>query len=658
MGKTCIPQNDLDCVVNTKWKNAQHISNEQPIKNNFSIVQNKIDEELYNFIMELENESNLDHVGTQLVKFKQSFYANHHGSHPSIDFLLKLIVEIDSIENLSHIIKLMCAIRIDTFFTMGINIHHIEPKVYTLGIGELPLTLESKENYLDDEYSEEIDTFREMLVKVHKFIQHKWNFTFSSCSSFVNDIIVIETLFSEIILNMEESQDPLVTSNSMGFNQFLSTCDYKGFWKEVLTAITTNLDGANTANLFIAYPNVHYFPFFKKFLKVVNTDKSRLSMVKNYLCWCVIKHYGYYTPMVEYLQDIAPKSISEDKIFIDTVTEMFGNYLEDFYEANHKDDNKNIEIKQMFDSMKNLCTDTLKKGSMFESSTTKSALKKLESLDIVVGRQTVDLINTKDSIFPILGNNLIDNVMMIDVHYFKNQMKIIGESVNKYCLNLNNDVNSFTVNAYYDPLLNIIYIPTAITDDLFHSSSSDISLKYGSLGSILAHELMHCFDNSGAKYDYNGLLNDWWTPRDLKKFNADVKKVEDHYGEYYVDGRQLDSVTTVGENMADLTGIKIAFRTYLRVKNQNPIRSEDKIDESIRDKLFFFAWAKIFRSVTTEEYANYLLKTDVHSPFFVRINAPFSHLDEYYEIFGVKEEHDNYLAPEKRCRFLDLRLKN
>jgi putative endopeptidase len=354
-----------------------------------------------------------------------------------------------------------------------------------------------------------------------------------------------------------------------------------------------------------------------------------------------------------------------------TFYNTFGYYLQNTYENNHSILNKKYELLDIFNNIKSYCIDTFRQTNMFSKSTKDEALKKLNKLDIIIGKQDYQLDLSQ---LPTLNDNFYLNLMEIMSYYNKISCSLIGEKINRKWLSINNDVFSFMVNAYYDPHNNIIYIPTGIMNDLFYRSSIDYNstkyinqltdnnktnnehiknnmiYNYGGLGSIIGHEIMHSFDNNGAKFNSDGFLYNWWSSKDYLTYNNEIDKVIKHYNSLKVNGISINGEASIGENIADITGLKLSLRSYIRKYIGTNI-----FDTDTKNKLkqFFARWAEVFRSVMKQDYLDYIIKVDVHAPSIVRINAPLSHIKEYYTIFDVKPEHQNYLDPEKRCTFMD-----
>lgn len=650
MGRTsafsCIPQNDLDCYYNSEWKNKQNLTARQTVINNFYIIQEGIDKELEKFITNIAYNSNP--ISQKLYLFRESYY--HRTDTPSlISNLIKSISKITNLSELATNISIIDSIGIDHLFTINVVCHHRTPDIYTILIGEISLTFDSKEFYNDVGQSSVIGLFETVLADIYQFISEKWTYDLSDKKTFIQNIITCELLFSKLVFDLEDSQNPELICNSNTYQEFLKLYDVNEFWKTILDKHFDN-------HQYISYHNPGYLNFLKNFLS--GLDIATMNMVKDYLIFCVVKKYGLYTSISKSLAKLSLTYLNTDKIFIGTFINTFGHYLEMLYEAKYADENKSEQIRDIFGSLKLYCINFFNNTSMFSESTRTEALKKLHKLDIIIGKQECPMDLTK---LPRLNEDFYHNLVLLDSFYFKKSMDFINKPINRALISPNHDMYSFIVNAYYDPHTNIIYIPSSITHDIFYKKDADPIYNYGGLGSIIAHEMMHCFDNHGSQYDHLGHVRNWWTKEDHQKFNKEIEKINKHYASLAMDNVKINALASTGENMADIAGLKLSLRTFINKYSTNNY-SKSNFDgrfyfsqqEKIYLQLFFARWAQIFRAVFKQKFLSHITKIDVHSPSSIRINAPFSHLNEYYEIFDVKPEHFNYLKNQDRTTFMDI----
>lgn len=206
-----------------------------------------------------------------------------------------------------------------------------------------------------------------------------------------------------------------------------------------------------------------------------------------------------------------------------------------------------------------------------------------------------------------------------------------------------------TVNAYYNPSYNEIVFPAAILQPPFYNYQADEAVNYGGIGAVIGHEISHGFDDSGARYNAEGNLVDWWTPQDLEQFTKLGSELADQYSALEpLPGIHVDGKFTLGENIGDLGGINAAYdglQLYLKAHG-NP----GLIDGFTPEQRFFISWATVWRTKSRDEAIKNQVKTDPHSPGMYRAYVPIQNVDAFYEAFKIKDGDKMFVSPEKRVK--------
>lgn len=639
----CTPQNDMDCYYNKQWKKYNKLSDDKLAINNFTIVQDRIDEDLYHFI--IDSDFDMDPTLNNMIRFRNSYY-NKKDTSEILILLISLISNIRNKKELAYVIKILTSLKIDTLFTTGVVPNFKDPDVYTLALGEIPLTFDSKETY-ENKNSKLINKFIQLLQGLYNFVADKWFYKISDAENFIRNVITFEILFSKSNLSMEELVDPLITHNSDDFKTFIKKFDSNDFWKTIFGKYNKSHNGLD---IYVYYNNVKALTFIKLFIEKLTMNE--LLMTKDYLVYCVLKKYGIYTSANVYFDNFSNYESDDKKIFMDMFYQTYGYYLQKVYDSTNLNPKKIKQITEMFDNMKSCCYKIIEKSDIFGPETKKEAILKLQTLGIVCGQQDyfVDMSKLK-----ISGKNFYDDFTKINLYQFNIMMSFIGKRTNRNYLSLDNDIFSFIVNAYYDPPTNKIFIPTSMTNDLFFKLDvSDPIYNYGSLGSIIGHEIMHCFDNYGSLFDHRGHLNNWWTEKDYDKYQKEIYKVKNHYSTLELYGLAINPDVSLAENIADIAGLKLSLRTYMQIYIPNVDPKNMSADEKKHLEKFFGRWVNTLRTNSSEDVIKYEIKYDVHPPSIIRVNAPFSHINEYYDVYNVVPEDFNYLEPSKRTKFMDL----
>lgn len=203
-----------------------------------------------------------------------------------------------------------------------------------------------------------------------------------------------------------------------------------------------------------------------------------------------------------------------------------------------------------------------------------------------------------------------------------------------------------TVNAYYDPTTNEITFPAAILQPPFYDPKADDAANYGTMGSIIGHELTHGFDDMGSQFDADGNMKMWWTPGDYDNFKARTKLIIDQFNNYVaIDTLRVNGEMTQGENIADLGGLTMAYYAY---KKSLGGKKSPVIGGLTGEQRFFIAWAQGWKSKTRDEELKRLLTVDYHAPAYFRAFAAISNMKEFYEAFDVKPGDKMYRPEDKR----------
>ncbi len=205
-----------------------------------------------------------------------------------------------------------------------------------------------------------------------------------------------------------------------------------------------------------------------------------------------------------------------------------------------------------------------------------------------------------------------------------------------------------TVNAYYNPSNNEIVFPAGILQPPFFNAQADDAVNYGGIGAVIGHELTHGFDDEGRNFDAKGNLSSWWTSEDSAKFVQKAKMIVDQFNSYKVlDTVPVNGELTLGENIADLGGITIAYEAFKRTEEG---KSNETIDGLTPDQRFFFGFATIWAGAVRPERQLQLITIDPHSPGLYRVNGPLSNLPQFYQAFGIKEGDPMYRKDNERAK--------
>ncbi len=205
-----------------------------------------------------------------------------------------------------------------------------------------------------------------------------------------------------------------------------------------------------------------------------------------------------------------------------------------------------------------------------------------------------------------------------------------------------------TVNAYYNPTFNEIVFPAAVLQPPLYNTRADDAVNYGAIGAVIGHEISHGFDDEGSQFDGDGALANWWTDADRQAFEAIGARLVAQYGAYEpIPGKQVNGKLTLGENIADLSGLQIAYKAWQRSLGGKPA---PVIDGLTGPQRFFIGWSQAWREKMREPRRLQQLTADPHSPAEFRANGAAVNHDGFHEAFKTQPGDKMFKRTEERIR--------
>ncbi|MEJ5993601.1 M13 family metallopeptidase [Pedobacter sp. Du54] len=243
----------------------------------------------------------------------------------------------------------------------------------------------------------------------------------------------------------------------------------------------------------------------------------------------------------------------------------------------------------------------------------------------------------------IVKGDYLNNNRSARVHTYNETIAKIGKAVDK----TEWAMSPPTVNAYYNPTFNEIVFPAGILQFPFFDANADDAINYGAIGAVIGHEMTHGFDDQGRQYDAQGNMKDWWTKADADKFKMKADKVVALYNGFtLLDNQHVNGKLTLGENLADIGGLAIAYDAFKLTEQGKEAKKE--IDGLTPDQRFFLSFAQVWRIKDRDENMRVRLQTDPHSPEMFRVNGAVYNLEAFYRAFDIKPTGKMYRSPENR----------
>lgn len=243
----------------------------------------------------------------------------------------------------------------------------------------------------------------------------------------------------------------------------------------------------------------------------------------------------------------------------------------------------------------------------------------------------------------ITKSDYLGNARNARTHGYNEMIGKIGKTVDKTEWGMTPP----TVNAYYNPTFNEIVFPAGILQFPFFDANADDAINYGAIGAVIGHEMTHGFDDQGRQYDAAGNMKDWWTKADAAQFKTKADKVAAMYSGFtLLDNQHVNGNLTLGENLADIGGLAIAYDAF-KLTEQGK-EATKKIDGFTPDQRFFLGFAQVWRIKDRDENMRVRIKTDPHSPEMFRVNGPVYSMEAFYKAFNIPATAKMYIAPANR----------
>ena len=475
-----------------------------------------------------------------------------------------------------------------------------------------------------------------------KFLGHAQNLFVLSGESVevatkkANAILNLETKIATYNLAPEELRDPQKNYNKLSIAQ-LQKLSPAVDWKLLLTKMELVTDSVN-----VAQPN--YYIGLSKLLASESIDDWKSKVAFDYLN----NHATYLSKpfrdaAFQFGRLFSGAEVQEArwKIMInqtdESLGELFGKvYVDRYFNA---DSRKRMDV--LVNNLQDAFRNRIQKLSWMSDATKKQAVEKLNTIIKKIGYP--DKWKNYDDVH-ISRTRYFDNLTSVWMHSYRQMVSKLNKPVDKTEWGMTPP----TINAYYNPSFNEIVFPAGILQFPFFHPEADDAINYGAIGMVIGHEMTHGFDDQGKQYDAEGNLKNWWTEEDAQKFSTAAAKLVDQYNKFTVlDSLHLNGALTLGENIADLGGLSIAYDAFKRTEQG---KSNVLMDGFTPDQRFFLGFAQVWRMVSKPEMERVHVRTDPHSPPCYRVNGPLSHFAPFYSAFNVKKGNAMYLEPNERVK--------
>ena len=640
MDTTVRPQDDFYNYVNGTWAKTAKIPADKPTWGSFHILREKTDE---NCLLILDNLLKENFAkGTEGQKIKdlyESFIDWKKRDAEGLKPIEGLLTKIDNIKTLADLQKYLEEVTPEgenPICAWGVYADMKDSNMNTVYLGNFSIGM-GRDYYQKDnkENTEALQKYQDYVMAIFKVLKD------DKAAEKAKQMVDFERSIAKLMLTNEEDRNPNLSYNPQ------TMAELSKLVKNInLPQLLKNV-GVNTDKVVVS--EIRLYKQYDKFI-----NEKNLPLIKDYLKYQLVADnasnltkeldelsFNFYNKELQGQQEQRPMNKRALSVINGILGEAFGKlYVEKYFPPKAKE-----EMATLVDYLKKSFAQHIKDVTWMSDATKEKALAKLNKFTVKVGYPDKWEDYSKLTIEPAAKSVYYTNLQRVNEWAYQKSLEKVGKPVDKTKWGMSPQ----TVNAYYNPLYNEIVFPAAILQPPFFNFEADPAVNFGGIGAVIGHEMTHGFDDSGAEFDGDGNLQNWWTPEDKKNFENATKALAKQYDQYEpVKGVFVNGTFTSGENIADLGGVNIAFdalQMYLKDKG-----NVDKISNFTQDQRFFISWGTVWRTLSTDKYLTNQVKTDPHSPGYFRSFGPLVNVDAWYKAFDVKEGDKLYKKPEDRIK--------
>ena len=640
MDTTVRPQDDFYNYVNGTWAKTAKIPADKPTWGSFHILREKTDENCLLILDNLLKENFAQGTEGQKIKdLYESFIDWKKRDAEGLKPIEGLLTKIDNIKTLADLQKYLEEVTPEgenPICAWGVYADMKDSNMNTVYLGNFSIGM-GRDYYQKDnkENTEALQKYQDYVMAIFKVLKD------DKAAEKAKQMVDFERSIAKLMLTNEEDRNPNLSYNPQ------TMAELSKLVKNInLPQLLKNV-GVNTDKVVVS--EIRLYKQYDKFI-----NEKNLPLIKDYLKYQLVADnasnltkeldelsFNFYSKELQGQQEQRPMNKRALSVINGILGEAFGKlYVEKYFPPKAKE-----EMVTLVDYLKKSFAQHIKDVTWMSDATKEKALAKLNKFTVKVGYPDKWEDYSKLTIEPAAKSVYYTNLQRVNEWAYQKSLEKVGKPVDKTKWGMSPQ----TVNAYYNPLYNEIVFPAAILQAPFFNFEADPAVNFGGIGAVIGHEMTHGFDDSGAEFDGDGNLQNWWTPEDKKNFENATKALAKQYNQYEpVKGVFVNGTFTSGENIADLGGVNIAFdalQMYLKDKG-----NVGKISNFTQEQRFFISWGTVWRTLSTDKYLTNQVKTDPHSPGYFRSFGPLVNVDAWYKAFDVKEGDKLYKKPEDRIK--------
>ena len=632
------PQEDFYRHVNGHWLKHAQIPSDKSSAGAFMDLREAVIPRLHTIIDGLAKAQNAKGTDAQKISdLYSSFMDTKHIDSLGLTPLQAEFAKIDALTDKQQIPALMAwlnMVSIAAPYDVQIHQDNKDSTKYVLDIGQSGLSLPDRDYYLKDDDAKLKDTREKFVKHVEKMLSMSGD---KDAAKHASEILAFETALANIQWTKVELRDPVKAYNKIDISKLDElTPGYD--WNAYLNTLGVK---DKLTYLIVSQPS---------YLKGLHTilQETPLDQLKTYFKWHVLSSAANQLPKQFSEENFAffgttlrgvPTQEIRWKRGVRLVDSGMGESLGKLYVGKYFPASSKTRMEKLVANLLLAYKQSIDTLDWMSPETKKEAQAKLATFMPKIGYPN----KWKDySALNITKGDAVGNLRNIRLFAAQTELNKLGKPIDRDEWGMTPQ----TVNAYYNPEMNEIVFPAAILQPPFFNPKADDAVNYGGIGAVIGHEISHGFDDQGSQYDGAGNLRDWWTKADHEKFATKTAALVKQYNAFSpVPGYQVNGELTLGENIADNSGLAIAYKAYHLSLGGKPA---PVINGLTGDQRFFMGFGQVWRGKLREQEAIIRIKTDPHSPGEFRANGPMRNMTPFYHSFGVKEGDKMYLPPAER----------
>ena len=521
------------------------------------------------------------------------------------------------------------------FFSTGVGADAKNSTMNIMHIGEAGLGLGDRDYYLEDNENNRriIEAYEIYIKRLMQLI----GYDEAAQKRVFENVMSIETEMARFKKSREERRNPQLRYNMLSMDE-IRTRFANIAWDEYFRLLgIENLDAANVSSL--------------RYMEEMNALLPTLSLqqIKDYMVVSAVSNatgllsdefsdadFEMYDRVMSGIEEKEPRW----KRAMNLPNSMLGEAVGELYVAKYFPEESKEYMKKLISNLQVALGKHIDNLTWMSDETKAKARQKLATFTVKIGYP--DKWKDYSGIVIDPSKSYLENVYMASVWYSQDNYKKLGKEVDRDEWHMTPQ----TVNAYYNPTTNEICFPAGILQPPYFDLNADDAQNYGAIGVVIGHEMTHGFDDSGRQFDKDGNLADWWTEADTEAFNALAEVLVNQFNAIEVaKGVNANGRFTLGENIADQGGLRVALTAYLDSMKGKEMKEIDGFSAIQR---FYLAYANLWAGNIREEEILNRTMTDPHSLGKLRVNATLRNIVEFYEAFGVKEGDKMWMPENER----------